>query len=100
MNEGPRKERRIQKMNDSQIVDLYWQRNEQAIAETAGKYGNYCYKIAYNILADSLTAHSTIKYLPSRTKAGIFIVIYLILSHSQIGAYQGIFKPELAVSSH
>ena len=40
-------------MNDSQIVDLYWQRNERAIAETADKYGNYCYKIAYNILADS-----------------------------------------------
>ena len=40
-------------MNDTQIVDLYWQRNEQAIAETADKYGNYCYKIAYNILADS-----------------------------------------------
>ena len=40
-------------MNDSQIVDMYWQRNERAIAETANKYGNYCYKIAYNILADS-----------------------------------------------
>ena len=40
-------------MNDSQIVDLYWQRNERAIAETADRYGSYCYKIAYNILADS-----------------------------------------------
>lgn len=40
-------------MNDSQIVDLYWQRDERAITETANKYGNYCYKIAYNILADS-----------------------------------------------
>lgn len=40
-------------MNDSQIVDLYWQRNEQAIAETADKYGNYCFKIAYNILTDT-----------------------------------------------
>ncbi len=40
-------------MNDSQIVDLYWKRDERAIAETADKYGNYCYKIAYNILADS-----------------------------------------------
>ena len=37
-------------MNDSQIVDLYWERDESAIAETAEKYGNYCYTIAFNIL--------------------------------------------------
>ena len=37
-------------MNDSQIVDLYWARDEQAIAETRTKYGPYCYAIAYNIL--------------------------------------------------
>lgn len=29
-------------MNDSQIVDLYWVRDEQAIAETRVKYGQYC----------------------------------------------------------
>lgn len=40
-------------MNDSQIVDLYWQRNERAISETADKYGNYCYTIAYNILSNN-----------------------------------------------
>ena len=37
-------------MNDSQIVELYWQRDEQAIAETRVKYGQYCYAIAYRIL--------------------------------------------------
>lgn len=37
-------------MEDSQIVDLYWERNEQAIRATASKYGGYCYSIAYNIL--------------------------------------------------
>ena len=37
-------------MNDSQIVDLYWARDERAIAETRDKYGQYCYAIAYNIL--------------------------------------------------
>lgn len=40
-------------MDDLQIVDLYWKRDERAIAETAGKYGNYCYTIARNILADN-----------------------------------------------
>ena len=37
-------------MNDSQIVALYWARNEQAIAKTRVKYGQYCYAIAFNIL--------------------------------------------------
>ena len=37
-------------MNDNKIVELYWARSEQAIAETRVKYGQYCYTIAYNIL--------------------------------------------------
>lgn len=39
-------------MEDSQIVSLYWDRNETAIAQTEKKYGVYLSKIAYNILAD------------------------------------------------
>ena len=37
-------------MKDAQIVELYWKRDEAAIAATAEVYGNYCYSIAYNIL--------------------------------------------------
>lgn len=37
-------------MVDSQIVDMYWNRCEDAIFETAKKYGQYCYSIAYSIL--------------------------------------------------
>lgn len=37
-------------MEDSQIIELYWQRNESAISETKNKYGNYCYSIAHRIL--------------------------------------------------
>lgn len=37
-------------MDDRQIVELYWARAENAISETARKYGKYCYSIAYNIL--------------------------------------------------
>ena len=40
-------------MNDREIVNLYWQRSEQAIMETAQKYGRYCHIIAYNILENS-----------------------------------------------
>lgn len=37
-------------MDDRQIIALYWARAEQAIAETAKRYGRYCHAIAYNIL--------------------------------------------------
>lgn len=37
-------------MEDKKIVELYWQRSEDAIAETSAKYGNYCTAIAMNIL--------------------------------------------------
>lgn len=37
-------------MEDKQIVDLYWERSESAIAETDKKYGRYCHYIAYQIL--------------------------------------------------
>lgn len=40
-------------MEDAQIVDLYWAREEQAVTETAEKYGKYCYSIACNILANA-----------------------------------------------
>ena len=38
-------------MEDIQIIELYWQRNEQAIAETSSKYGAFCFSIAKNILS-------------------------------------------------
>ena len=37
-------------LEDSKIIDLYWARKEQALAETDAKYGNYCRTIARNIL--------------------------------------------------
>lgn len=39
-------------MEDAGIVELYWARNEDAIAQTKTKYGAYLTKVAYNILSD------------------------------------------------
>lgn len=39
-------------MDDAKIVQLYWDRDEQAIPATASKYGNYCTCIAKNILGN------------------------------------------------
>ncbi|MBQ8558945.1 MAG: sigma-70 family RNA polymerase sigma factor [Tyzzerella sp.] len=37
-------------MEDYEIVNLYWERNETAISATEKKYGAYCFSIAKNIL--------------------------------------------------
>jgi len=37
-------------LEDHQIIDLYWRRSPDAIDQTAGKYGAYCFAIAENIL--------------------------------------------------
>ena len=37
-------------MEDTKIIDLYWDRDQSAIEQTAQKYGRYCGKIAKNIL--------------------------------------------------
>lgn len=37
-------------MEDTEIIELYWQRSEQAIQETDRKYGSYCKSIIHNIL--------------------------------------------------
>lgn len=40
-------------MNDEQIIALYFDRDEQAIQATADAYGNYCGKVAANILKNT-----------------------------------------------
>ena len=39
-------------MDDTQIIDLFFSRSENAIKATESKYGQYCKTIAYNILRD------------------------------------------------
>ncbi len=38
-------------MEDQQIIELFWNRNEAAITETDAKYGKLCLHIARNILS-------------------------------------------------
>lgn len=37
-------------LKDTEIIELYFQRDERAITETQIGYGKYCYSIAYHIL--------------------------------------------------
>lgn len=37
-------------MDDAQIIDLFWERDETAITAAEKKYGSYCFSITENIL--------------------------------------------------
>lgn len=47
-------------MDDQAIVQLYFDRSEDAIAETDAKYGSYCHSIAYNILTNREDAEESV----------------------------------------
>lgn len=47
-------------MEDEHIVELYWERSEEAVSETAAKYGRYLYSIAYHILANEQDAEECV----------------------------------------
>ena len=47
-------------MEDRDIVELFWQRSEDAIPETQRKYGSYCRTIAYNILENDEDAEECV----------------------------------------
>jgi len=49
MGERPYQTRRFA-MDDSKIVELYWERSEDAIRITQEQYGRYCYSIALSVL--------------------------------------------------
>ncbi len=43
-------------MDDRELVELYWQRNERAISETETRYGAYCRAIARGVLGNDADA--------------------------------------------
>ena len=47
-------------MEDPEIIQLYWERSEQAIRESEGKYGPLCHAIAWNILAQEQDAEECV----------------------------------------
>lgn len=53
MKQEPERGKRVP-LSDSDIVDLYWKREEKAIDETDYKYRRYLYTVAYNVLYDNL----------------------------------------------
>lgn len=48
-------------MEDSEIIDLYWRRDESAVSETEKKYGALCRGVAQNILKSAEDAEECVK---------------------------------------
>ena len=48
------------RMEDSRIIELYWSRDEGAIAATSEKYGAYCRSVAMNILRSAEDAEECV----------------------------------------
>ena len=47
-------------MEDNQIIDLYWARDQRAIDETSGKYGGFLLQLAWNILRSHADAEECV----------------------------------------
>ena len=47
-------------MEDEKIVNLYWERDPNAIKHTEKKYGRYCTSIAFNILGNAQDAEECV----------------------------------------
>lgn len=47
-------------MEDKEILDLYFARDEQAVVETDRKYGGYCFTLANSILHNEQDAEETV----------------------------------------
>ena len=47
-------------MDDSRIIELFFERSEQAIAELSDKYGSVCSRIAQNILNDQFDSEECV----------------------------------------
>lgn len=47
-------------MEDTQIINLYFARDEQAVVETDRKYGGYCFTLADSILQNPQDAEETV----------------------------------------
>ncbi|MDR1131028.1 MAG: RNA polymerase sigma factor [Oscillospiraceae bacterium] len=47
-------------MDDDMIIELFWQRSENAVTAAADKYSKYCHAISYNILNNNEDAEECV----------------------------------------
>ena len=62
-------------MNDERIIELFFERSEQAIKELDEKYGRVCYSVSYNILNNQQDAEECVISFSTCTLYHIFVKI-------------------------
>ena len=67
-------------MEDAEIIDLYWRRDQRAIDETHGKYGGFLTGITWNILRSHGDAEECVNDTYLRTWNAIPPVSYTHLT--------------------
>lgn len=83
-------------MEDRQIIDLFWERSEEAITETAAKYESYCRYIATRILPREKDAESIVNdtwfkawnTIPPQRPASLKAYVGMICRQLAINAYE------------
>ncbi len=83
-------------MDDRNIVDLYWARDERAIAESEAKYGRYCLQISMNILENHQDAEECVndtylhawQAMPPRRPIRLGAFLAKITRHLSIDRYR------------
>ena len=82
-------------MEDNEIIELYWQRSQRAITETAGKYGGRLQTLSMNILHDRQDAeegvndtdHATWNTLPPQRPNYFFAYLAKLARNFSFGKY-------------
>ena len=83
-------------MQDVQIIELYWNRDERAIAESNNHYGAYCRRIAMSILSSREDAeecvndtwHRTWDSVPPQRPASLAAFFGRIIRNLSISRYR------------
>ena len=83
------------------IIDLFWQRSQQAITETAAKYGIRLQSLSMNILHDredaeecvNDTYHATWNSLPPEKPNCFFAYLAKLTRNFSFGKYDCLYLP-------
>ena len=83
-------------MDDAKIVQLYWDRDEQAIPSTSEKFGRYCTSIAMHILRSPEDAeecvnsayYKTWKFIPDARPRSLFAYVGKIVRSLSIDLFK------------
>lgn len=91
-------------MEDNEIVELFWRRDERAITETSRKYEAYCMKISMNILNSRLDSEECVndtymqmwKAIPPHRPAALISFIGKITRNLAINRYNALYADKRA----